>query len=366
MAPQQAEQPYVVGEDADGGASDPGRSGAAPGGDRSDGGQDSGSDSGSDSTGTGEIRAAERQAQRAAAIAVAEGFHPLRIRPYVAEAGEPGAEAGEPAVRPLVPADTDGPVAAGAELVPAAYSAYEAYSGFEYPQEEPEAVYPEAEHGRHRRRRRGMVITAAAVAASALAAGAVTVTGQVTDDQRGPSDRALPDRSTSMPDVTLPSDAAPAGGKTASAVTHRALPVTVGLIPSASPSPAASPTAPAAGATPTPAPTTPAATSGTITPQSDTVPSAPPVTTPPPAETPVAPPAPDPLLQLGDTGPAVADLQRRLAALWVYHGRADGDFDHKVADAVATFQEWYAVPGDLPGVYGPATRATLELLTPLA
>jgi peptidoglycan hydrolase-like protein with peptidoglycan-binding domain len=70
---------------------------------------------------------------------------------------------------------------------------------------------------------------------------------------------------------------------------------------------------------------------------------------------------------LGDTGAAVADLQRRLTAVWVYHGPIDGVFDAEVQQAVATFQVWYwvsdAPDGSHNGVYGPNTRAALERQT---
>ncbi len=72
-------------------------------------------------------------------------------------------------------------------------------------------------------------------------------------------------------------------------------------------------------------------------------------------------------LEIGDTGPAVADLQRRLTEVWVYHGPVDGVFDRQVQQAVATFQVWYwvsdAADGAHNGVYGPQTRAVLERQT---
>ncbi|WP_141726153.1 peptidoglycan-binding domain-containing protein, partial [Actinacidiphila rubida] len=65
--------------------------------------------------------------------------------------------------------------------------------------------------------------------------------------------------------------------------------------------------------------------------------------------------------------PAVEDLQRRLAEVWVYHGAIDGVFDKQVQHAVETFQVWYwvsdAPDGSHDGVYGPNTRAALERQT---
>jgi Putative peptidoglycan binding domain len=319
--------------------------------------------------GTGEIRAAERQAQRAAAVAVAEGFHPLRIRPYVAE---PGGEPAETTVRTLIGVGADSPETADLGLFPAVYAAYE------YPQDaEPHPAEAAARaHGRHRRRRRGIVVAAAAVAASALAAGAVAVTGQVLSEGQGGTDRALPDQGTTMPDVTLPDDAGQATGKSAPAVSHPAAPgptaptTSPGTTPSASPStttpPPAATTAPPATAT-APASAPPVATAGgTVAPPpaATTAPATPPPPGPTPSDPTLSPSTSGLVLQFGDSGPAVADLQRRLSAVWVYHGHPDGIYDQDVAQAVATFQIWYGVSGDPSGVYGTHTRNALERATP--
>jgi hypothetical protein len=311
---------------------------------------------------TGEIRAAARSAERAAAVAAAEGFHPLRVRPYVAE---PDGEPGEPTVRSLLAADPDGPATADARPFPALYS------GLEYAEEASDPAYAEsaeaaalaaAVRGRHRRRRRGAVIVAAAVAASALAAGAVAVSGQVMGDEQGATDRALPDLTTTMPDVTLPTDAGPATTATAAApVTRHAAPATT----SAAAATKARPTH-AGTASPTESASTSVTATATATGTASPAPSLPGTVVSTPPTRPVAPPAP-PVLALGDTGPAVADLQRRLTEVWVYHGPLDGVFDRHVRHAVATFQVWYwvtdAVGGGHDGVYGPHTRAALERQT---
>jgi hypothetical protein len=317
------------------------------------------------STSGTETRAAERSVQRAAALAATEGFHPLRIRPYVAE---PDGEAGETTVRPLLTPPADGgPATTDLGLFPAVYS------GLEYPAEEIEPAalvavgagsYAEqaaaAARGRHRRRRRGLVVAAAAVAASALAAGAVAVTGQVMGDEPR-TDRAMPpDQSSSMPDVELPTEVA---GVTGSASTGAPRHLTA---PSAAPassaaSPTAPPSAPATTEAASPSPAAPSATAGASDTPSPaaTTPSATAPTTP--ADPTAAPANTGPqVLQEGDTGAAVADLQRRLIDVWVYHGRVDGDFDRGVQEAVAMFQIWYGVQGDPPGVYGARTRSVLE------
>ncbi|MFF1510835.1 peptidoglycan-binding protein [Streptomyces sp. NPDC058326] len=65
-------------------------------------------------------------------------------------------------------------------------------------------------------------------------------------------------------------------------------------------------------------------------------------------------------MSLGSTGQEVRELQRRLTAVWVYHGRIDGRYDEEVRDAVALYQSWRYIPGDPVGVYGPDTRRILE------
>ncbi|MFF4456866.1 peptidoglycan-binding protein [Streptomyces goshikiensis] len=85
----------------------------------------------------------------------------------------------------------------------------------------------------------------------------------------------------------------------------------------------------------------------------------------------ILPPAPasptahaeKPALRRHDTGPQVVDLQRRLAQLGLWSLPQRGRYDQRLDDAVRRFQAKYGVPGDQPGVYGPATRRLLESLT---
>ncbi|MEW2514357.1 peptidoglycan-binding domain-containing protein [Streptomyces sp. NPDC046870] len=110
---------------------------------------------------------------------------------------------------------------------------------------------------------------------------------------------------------------------------------------------------------------------------------APAVTTAPPATAPGGPSAPasapagpataatapDPdgpgTLRQGDTGPEVAELQRRLLRVPdVYRdGSTSGTYDTTLTEAVARFQLWYGVSGDETGVYGNDTRRALESRT---
>ncbi|WP_051840656.1 peptidoglycan-binding domain-containing protein [Streptomyces sp. NRRL F-5126] len=65
-------------------------------------------------------------------------------------------------------------------------------------------------------------------------------------------------------------------------------------------------------------------------------------------------------LAYGDSGARVAALQRRLAAMYLYHGAQDGEYGRSVAASVRIYQMYRHVKGDQPGVYGPNTRRALE------
>ncbi|GAA0938150.1 MULTISPECIES: peptidoglycan-binding domain-containing protein [Streptomyces violaceusniger group] len=111
-----------------------------------------------------------------------------------------------------------------------------------------------------------------------------------------------------------------------------------------------------ASATPT-APTAPA-TSGA--PQTPSAPAsqAPDDQLPPPGD-------PGDVLTLGSTGPEVTELQKRLLRIPnVYqNGEVNGEYDQTLAQAVSRFQVWYGIRGDANGVYGSATRRSLESRT---
>ncbi|MFE7060136.1 peptidoglycan-binding protein [Streptomyces californicus] len=132
---------------------------------------------------------------------------------------------------------------------------------------------------------------------------------------------------------------------------------------SVAPAPVPTPTASAsvsASATPTPTTTpsaTPSQTPSATPSEAAREPSASPSPTPPP-EPPAREPAAPRTLSVGGTGPEVADLQRRLDQVRVFHGAYDGVFDDDLADAVHRFQ-WIRGVEEEAGVYGPATRAAL-------
>jgi peptidoglycan hydrolase-like protein with peptidoglycan-binding domain len=65
-------------------------------------------------------------------------------------------------------------------------------------------------------------------------------------------------------------------------------------------------------------------------------------------------------LRRGDQGPEVTELQLRLRQLSLYTGRADGTYSGQVEDAVRRYQWARGITDDKSGVYGAATRASLE------
>ncbi|GHD98301.1 hypothetical protein GCM10010339_04930 [Streptomyces alanosinicus] len=71
-------------------------------------------------------------------------------------------------------------------------------------------------------------------------------------------------------------------------------------------------------------------------------------------------PAVAPVLRRGDHGPQVAELQLRLWQLDLYDGRVDGVYTRTVEDAVRSYQLARGIGDDTLGVYGAATRASLE------
>ncbi|NNN35332.1 peptidoglycan-binding protein [Streptomyces sp. S3(2020)] len=70
-----------------------------------------------------------------------------------------------------------------------------------------------------------------------------------------------------------------------------------------------------------------------------------------------------PVLRLGDRGPEVIELQLRLRQAGFLSGEADGTYDREVESAVRGYQLTRVVVEDESGVYGPATRTSLEAET---
>lgn len=66
----------------------------------------------------------------------------------------------------------------------------------------------------------------------------------------------------------------------------------------------------------------------------------------------------DPTMEVGDRGPRVEALQRRLASLGYWVGGADGVYGHLTQQAMFAFQKAHGLSRD--GVYGPRARWNLE------
>ncbi|MFE2040412.1 peptidoglycan-binding protein [Streptomyces sp. NPDC059477] len=280
---------------------------------------------------------------RTAEQAAAEDFDPLRIRPYIdldgarSEdlAGAPDATMTLRAVAAPVP-------------VPAHVEAFEGRSG---PVPGTVAVAGSGEETvRPRRRRKAVLIAAGGVVVTVLA-GAGFASGLFSYDK--------PSRDTAMPDdirEAVPDTSTTAPSATPGAVRESAAPVSASPSPSTSPSPSASPSP-----SPSASGTASASPSGSSTPSPSPSRT---TTTPPPASPDDEPRQGDGgtgvVLERGDEGPEVMELQLRLAELNLFVGRADGRFGRDLESAVSTYQWARGVRAEEWGVYDAATRAALE------
>ncbi|WP_327189125.1 peptidoglycan-binding domain-containing protein [Streptomyces xinghaiensis] len=193
--------------------------------------------------------------------------------------------------------------------------------------------YPRADRraDRRQRRRRTAAVTATAAAVAAVCAGVLAVGLSGSSEE---SDRALPDETPRAPTAVLPTgDAWTGSGR-----------------------PSASATGPAS-ATPTRSPS--AAKSSSGKPEADR-------TADEGAETldETPGPQPAPVLSKGMSGAEVLEMQKRLNQL----GRSlkveeDGQYNGNEVRAVSRYQNMFGVEGDPQGVYGPATRSSLESRT---
>ena len=66
------------------------------------------------------------------------------------------------------------------------------------------------------------------------------------------------------------------------------------------------------------------------------------------------------MLSAGDSGAAVADLQRRLFNQGFTYVAVTGVYDRSTTRGVIQLQQNRGITGDPLGVYGPHTRASLE------
>lgn len=263
-------------------------------------------------------RAAEAHLEsRTAEAAAAEDFDPVRIRPFVAVGEEPADSEGD-LERPSLTGDL---AAMGDPLpTPVAEPAVE---------EAPVVAAPGP------RNRRTVIVAGAGAAVAVLVTGGFvgglfSYTSPARDGSMAGGVRAgVPE---GQPSSSGPSTISPS--PTATSVSSAP--------PTSSPSATTD-----AGASP----------SGTVTPVGAPSSVAASVTAAPgPTSSNGAPP----VLRYGDHGPEVVELQLRLKQVGLYSGEADGDFDRTVESAVSTYQVTRVVFQDESGVYGKATRASLE------
>ncbi|MGN9762058.1 peptidoglycan-binding domain-containing protein [Streptomyces sp. SD31] len=272
-------------------------------------------------------RASEaRRNARTAEAAAAEDFDPVRIRPFVELGDDTGAAGPVGAELPQEPrdlADRD-----GIPTSPAGTAA--APGGAPLPD-------PAGAQEGPRSRRRTLLITGAGATLAVLLTGAFlgglflydspSRDRSVSDDVRAP-----------VPDGSAEHGTSPEGPSagTASASPSRR----PSSSPSATPSNAS---APATGSSPVPtaAPSSAGATTGAA---------------PEPSDAKGQPP----VLRLGDQGAEVTELQLRLRRTGHYGGDIDGDYDREVESAVRAYQLTRVIFGDESGVYGTATRKSLE------
>ncbi|KUN87138.1 peptidoglycan-binding domain-containing protein [Streptomyces griseoruber] len=198
------------------------------------------------------------------------------------------------------------------------------------------------------RRRRALLIAAtgaavAVVAAAGFASGLFTYE-KPTRDGAAPKDvrAAVPDSSTSAASASATRDSASPSESSApppSEPSERPSPTPTesSAAPSVSPSATASTTAPTAHAT------------GTIGAGSQADDGRQTISAP--------------VLRLGDKGDEVTELQLRLSQLHLYNGDANGTFTSEVETALRNYQWSRGLQEDELGVYGAATRASLEAET---
>lgn len=284
---------------------------------------------------------------RTAQAEAAEDFDPVRIRPFVkvGDAGEPVAapQAGEREPRPGVPEEGDAPTAAPAEPrhAPAAPFDEEPLLDEQPPPDEQSFVDEQSPDDRTRAglRWRRAVLGAAVGAVAAAVLVTVGIIGGLFSYEAPSRDGSGPE------DIRAGLPEAAAGAKTSPAVTPSPTASTASPSETASTSPTATPTESLATPTGSGTPTkTPSNSDATVTAA--------------PAPTPTA--GQPPVLGLGDQGTEVTELQLRLRQIGFYNGDADGDYDQEVQSAVRGYQLTRVLLEDESGVYGEATRTSLE------
>ncbi|MGA4848616.1 peptidoglycan-binding domain-containing protein [Streptomyces sp. G5(2025)] len=322
---------------------------------------------------------------RSAEAAAAEDFDPLRIRPYVSL---PDPEAKTPAPDAEDVRSVDGGGGGATEAAEAAFTAHlsptnptngPGHLPTKTPATPPplprppatKAPAPDTEDARgfegggaagaaahlgpadpasparsaRRRRRRRYVLLGGASAIAAVTAGAVFATGLFSSAADRPTrDRALPGASASA--FGDPGKPAPPAAKRAASPTS-ATPRTPSTTPrDTTPPPAPTRSAPQPSPSPSRSSSSAPPSTGRATGSADAT---------PPREPSTAVP-----LSQGDRGPEVAELQGRLAQLYLYVGERDGSYTRQVTAAVLRYQWARGLTSDEPGAYGRQTRRSLE------
>ncbi|MFE9993613.1 peptidoglycan-binding domain-containing protein [Streptomyces avermitilis] len=291
---------------------------------------------------------------RTAQAAAAEDFDPLRIRPYVelgsAAAGTKSAGPSDETVPMVaVPAEAG---ASGVGLFPEGDVPDGDFREGDFPEDDAEPGYgssgpgaptPPARDEPPLRRRRTVLLASGGVLAAVVAAAGLA--GGFFSYDAPQRDGALPDDvRASVPEASSAEASVPAAGSESAA---RPSAGSASPSPSASSSPSASASSRAPSrsgpATPSGTPTTARAT-GSVRPTSGND-----------RDQPASP-----VLQRGDKGPEVTELQLRLSQLVLYTGNADGTYSSQVEASVRNYQLARGITTDDQGVYGAATRASLE------
>lgn len=271
-----------------------------------------------------------------AAIAAAEDFDPLRIRPYVALEEPDGAV---PSIPPPPPLYGDGDRSEGTDP---AETMQLSLPGLRTTAGGVAAADPERTGGR--RTFATVALTAAAVAVIGTASFAG---GLFTGDDGG--DEATSDLNSGLPTASAKPDPSVSSSKSASGSASKP----------ASPSATASATGTASASASKPV------TSGPSSPDAEpTAPGNPSTQAPPQGGSGTTQgTGAGSELRRGDSGAEVEELQRRLSEVWLYNDGYDGRFGESVEAAVRVYQSYKSIEGDPSGVYGPNTRRALEAET---
>ncbi|MGW0564123.1 peptidoglycan-binding domain-containing protein [Streptomyces sp. NPDC003016] len=346
-------------------------------------------DAGRPGCGCAERAARAVRAERSAEIAAAEDFDPLRIRPYVTlqetddgasppsyaepegttamtmplgvlngpgHEGGPGRDAtgttDTTAVMGAVPSYGPPPGAGpGYGADPGFGSGVDPGFGFGF-------GFGEEPSGPRRQQRKGPVLWLAVSAAAAAVVGTAAFAGGLFsgEDER---EHALPDVVTSVPSASDGPETSASESGAGSQSPSPSASASASASPSASTSTEASASTSASASGSRSAAASASASADASKPTASAAPSTARTTTT--AEKPPEPAAAT--LRRGDRGPEVAELQDRLAQLWLYRSRKNGHFSDRVEEAVRTYQSYKYIQGDPEGTYGPHTRRALEAET---